>query len=147
MGSGWRKTILIWIALFVFVWIIPSCVAMQRIVSPVPTTANMPPIVGESMESILQSLENELVQHSPETAHSLRPGITLTELEQAQANLGQSIHPEMQSLYRWHNGLMNDEELFPGYGFWDLESAIQTNQDFQKKGFTLLLPQEKDWLF
>ena len=52
----------------------------------------------------------------------------------------------MQELYRWHNGLANNKELFPGHGFWSLENAIQTNQEFRKKGLYFLLPNEKYWL-
>ena len=146
MGFSKRKTIILLIAQFVVVGIIPSCIALQRITPPVPRPANMPPVVDEPIESILKSLENELALYSPEMISLLRPGITPAELEMAQSDLGQSIHSEMQALYRWHNGLENDEELFPGYGFWGLEVAIQTNQEFQKQGLYLLLPQEKDWL-
>jgi hypothetical protein len=111
-----------------------------------PHLESMPPVVEESLETILISLENELAKHRPETKQSLRPGISLEELDEAQAILGQSIHPDMQAVYRWHNGLENDEELFFGYMFWDLDSAIQINLEFQKKGLFILLPHHKDWL-
>jgi hypothetical protein len=109
-------------------------------------TLGMPPIVDESMDSLLQSLEKELEQHQPDAIASLLPGITTEELEQAEAVLGQSIHPEMQALYRWHNGLANNQELFPGFGFWSLNEAIQTNNDFGERGVYTFLPGEKSWL-
>jgi hypothetical protein len=106
--------------------------------------------VNESMDTLLPSLESELEKYDPEIIQSLQPGITVEELERAEARLGQAIHPEMQAFYLWHNGLANDKELFPGHGFWSLEEAIRTNQElavqYQEKGVSLLMAHEKNWL-
>lgn len=118
--------------------------------SQMPNPSTMPFVVSESMDTLLQSLESELAKHRPEILQSLLPGITPQELEQGEAVLGQAIHPEMQALYRWHNGLANDKELFPGHGFWPLETAIQTNQElamhYKEKGLRLFMAHEKNWL-
>ena len=118
--------------------------------SQVNNTSRMPLVVNESMDTLLQSLESELEKHRPDIVHSLQPGITLEELKQAEETLGQPIHPEMQALYRWHNGLTTDKELFPGHGFWPLKNAIQTNQEltmqYQEKGVSFLMAHEKNWL-
>jgi hypothetical protein len=115
-----------------------------------PVLSTLPPTVDLSMESLLQSLELELETHHPEIIQSLRPGITSEELEHAETILGQAIHPEMQALYSWHNGLENGKELFPGHGFWSLENAIQTNQEltrqYKEKGVSQMMAHEKNWL-
>lgn len=112
--------------------------------------SKMPLVVDESMDTLLQSLEIELRIYDPGMIQFLQPGITLEELERAEAILGQAIHPEMRALYRWHNGLANDKELFFGHGFSPLENAIQMNQEFtryyQEKGLSFFMAHEKNWL-
>jgi hypothetical protein len=146
MRNGNRKIILVLVMVFTLAGTVGLLIFKMLREFSTPDLETMSPVVEEPIESILRTLENELVEHRPETAFSLRPGIGLEELEVAQTSLGQTLHPEMQALYRWHNGLENDDELFPGYGFWGLESAVQTNQDLQRQGLYLLLPHEKDWL-
>ena len=110
----------------------------------------MPPVVSESMDELLQALETELETNVPDTFQGLQPGLNSEELKQAEAMLGQSIHPEMQALYRWHNGLANDKELFPGHGFWSLQDAIETNRElnaqYQESGTGILMQGEESWL-
>ena len=112
--------------------------------------SSMPGVVDESMDALLRSLENELKVHRPDIIPFLQPGISDEQLGQAEASLGRSIHPEVQALYRWHNGLANDLELFPGHGFWSLEQAIRTNRElneqYREKGFSLLMAHEEHWL-
>jgi cell wall assembly regulator SMI1 len=112
--------------------------------------STMPPVVSESMDALLQSLELELARHRPEIIPALNPGMTAEELQQAKRTLGVAIHPEMQALYRWHNGLDESQELFPGHGFWSLETAIQTHQDFwreyEARGMGFFMAHEKNWL-
>jgi len=109
-----------------------------------------PLVVNDSVDTLLQSLESELKKYRPEILQSLNPGINDDELNQAEIMLGQAIHPEMQALYRWHNGLANDEELFPGHGFWSLEKAIQMNRElsakYKEKGVGFLMAHEQTWL-
>ena len=115
-----------------------------------PKPSTMPPVVGESMDILLQSLESELARQRPEIIPWLNPSMTAEELEQAERTLGISIHPEMHTLYRWHNGLDDSQELFPGHGFWSLETAIQTNLEFwreyEAKGMGFFMAHEKNWL-
>ena len=110
----------------------------------------MPPVVPESMDALLQALEIELNKHNPEIVQLLQPGITDEELGQAETLLGQTIHLEMQALYRWHNGLREERELFPGHGFWSLQYAIhmnrEVNQQYQEKGLGFLMAREEHWL-
>jgi cell wall assembly regulator SMI1 len=145
-----RKTFLIIMAVLAIAGFIYFLSNLFYGAGQAPIPASLPPVVDESMDSLLQSLESELEKHRPDVIQSLLPGITPEELEHAEALLGQAIHPEMQALYRWHNGLANGDELFPGYGFWSLENAIQTNQEFalkyQEKGVSLLMAHEKNWL-
>ena len=112
--------------------------------------SGMPPVVGDSMADLLHSLEIELQKHQPDILASLQPGIEDRELERAETLLGRSIHPEMKELYRWHNGLGSDKELFPGFGFFSLEDAIQTNQgltrQYKEKGVDLMMAHEENWL-
>lgn len=120
-----------------------------RVPQAQPPTS-MPPVVQESMDALLQSLEGELRIHHPDALPFLQPGISDEQIRQAEARLGRSIHPEMQALYQWHNGLANDIELFPGHGFWSLEQAIRTNRElneqYREKGFSLLMAHEEHWL-
>lgn len=110
----------------------------------------MPPVVSESMDELLQALETELETNVPDTFQALQPGLNSEELKQAEAMLGRSIHSEMQALYRWHNGLANDKELFPGHGFWSLQDAIETNRElnaqYQESGTGILMQGEESWL-
>jgi cell wall assembly regulator SMI1 len=116
----------------------------------IPNPASMPPVVNESIDDLLLSLENVLNKYHPEIMQSFNPGITPDEFNRAEAILDQTIHPEIQTLYRWHNGLANEEELFPGYHFWGLDRAIQANQEanhfYKEKGVSLLMAHEKNWL-
>jgi cell wall assembly regulator SMI1 len=118
--------------------------------SQIPNPASTPPVVNESLDELLHDLEAVLNQYRPETIQSLMPGITQEQLGLAESALNQSIHPEIQALYRWHNGLGNEEELFPGYRFWELDRAIQVNQEannfYKEKGVSLLMAHEKNWL-
>jgi hypothetical protein len=135
------------VAIGVFVYILVT--VLFRASRPVQRLS-MPAVVEEPMEAILQSLETELNTHNSAVIASLYPGISDEELRQAEASLGRSIHPEMKALYRWHNGLANDMELFPGHGFLPLGLAIQTNRElteqYRDKGFSLLMAHEKHWL-
>ncbi|NJC97693.1 MAG: hypothetical protein C3F07_14080 [Anaerolineales bacterium] len=127
-----RKESLIGLAILTIAGIIYSIFIYFSSVGKAPFSGHprsMPPVVDETMDELLRSLEIEIERHFPEVIQSLEPGITAEELEKAEAALGQTIHPEMQALYRWHNGLANGEELFPGHSFWSLENAIRTNQE------------------
>jgi hypothetical protein len=110
----------------------------------------MPPVVKESMDALLQSLEGELRIHRSGVLPFFQPGSSDEQLRKVEAEMGQSIHLEMQALYRWHNGLANDIELFPGHGFWSLEQALRTNRElneqYREKGFSLLMAHEEHWL-
>jgi hypothetical protein len=145
-----RKTLLMMLALLTVVGIVYLLFSLFFRAAQMPDPSIVPPVTSESMDVLLQSLESELAKHDPSIIQSLLPGITPRELDQVEATLGQSIHPEMQALYRWHNGLANDRELFLGHGFWPLELAIQTNQElamhYREKGFSLFMAHEKNWL-
>lgn len=106
----------------------------------------MPPAVPESMQDLLAALEKTINSHHPDLIHSLRPGISEDELAQAEARLGYPIHPDLAALYRWHNGLEDDRELFPGHSFFSLQGAVRLNDDIQEFPYNLLLSSEKNWL-
>ena len=116
----------------------------------VPVPRAMPPAVSGDMDAILQTLEAELKQDNPEIGAALLPGITLRELEIAEAALGTPLHAEMRQLYQWHNGLARGAELFPGYEFYPLQDAIELNQDlvaqYKKSGAWLFMAHEAGWL-
>jgi len=145
-----RKIWLIMIGVLVIVGIISFLFTLTLGTVQTPRPPKMPPVVVETIDDILQSLESELAKHRPEIIPFLEPGATPEELEQAQTTLGTALHPEMQALYRWHNGLDNSQELFPGHGFWSLETAIQTNQElwiqYEEKGVGFLMAHERNWL-
>jgi cell wall assembly regulator SMI1 len=145
-----RKTLLIMIAVLAIVGIVFFLFRLSFRAAQTPSPSTMPPVVSESMDALLLSLESEFARHRPEIIPLLKPGMTAEVLAQAESALGVAIHPEMQALYRWHNGLDDSQELFPGHGFWSLEAAIQTNQDFWKeyeaKGMGFLMAHEKHWL-
>jgi hypothetical protein len=110
----------------------------------------MPAVVDANMDAILASLERELKQQRPDFDTVARPGITPQELQQATAAFSTTVHPDMQRLYQWHNGLTDDAELFPGHTFWSLEEALQTNKeltaDYAQSGFSELMAEEATWL-
>ena len=145
-----RKTMLIMIVVLAIAGIGFSLFKLTFKAAQTPSPSTMPRVVSESMDALLQSLESELARHRPEIIPSLNPGMTAEELEQAERTLGVAIHPEMRALYRWHNGLDDSQELFPGHGFWSLETAIQINQDFwreyEARGMGFLMAHEKNWL-
>jgi len=80
-------------------------------------SAKMPPPVNDSLDDILRSLEIGLQKYDPEILAALQPGISPEELQAAEAALGRPLHPEMQALYRWHDGLAQGKELIPGHEF------------------------------
>jgi hypothetical protein len=145
-----KKTISIMTAGLVVLVLIYFLVAFLGRFPQAQRSSSMPGVVDESMDALLQSLKDELKIHRPDVISFLQPGISDDQLHQAEASLGRHIHPEMLALYRWHNGLANDLELFPGHGFWSLEQAIRTNRElneqYRKKGFSLLMAHEEHWL-
>ena len=110
----------------------------------------MPPVVDASMDEILEAFESRILADQPSVAEAWNPGITAAELAQAEAALGRPIHPEMQALYRWHNGLKRGTQLFPGYEFLALGDAIQLNRwleaEYRKHGVQSLMAHEANWL-
>lgn len=115
-----------------------------------PARPKMPPVVNESLDDILTSLQIELEKYDPEIAKALQPGISPEELEKAEADLGRPLHPEIQALYRWHDGLAHGRELIPGHEFWSLEEAIRTNHElaaaYREHGVSALMAHEAGWL-
>ena len=110
----------------------------------------MPPVVEQSMEEAIRGFEAELAAHQPGLDDAWRPGITAAELGLAESASGHPFHPEMQALYRWHNGLKANAELFPGYSFIPLEEAIRTNHEvnaaYARSGMGPLMAHEANWL-
>lgn len=110
----------------------------------------MPPVVEQSMEEAIRGFEAELAAHQPGLDASWQSGITAAELGRAESAIGHPIHPEMQALYRWHNGLKANAELFPGYSFVSLEEAAHTNQEvnaaYARSGMGPLMSHEASWL-
>jgi len=106
----------------------------------------MPPVVPDSTDDLLRTLDAVIAAHHPDLIRSLRPGISKEELARAEADLGLPIHPDLAALYRWHNGLEDSRELFPGHGFFPLEDAVRLNFEIRESPFNILLMAEKNWL-
>jgi cell wall assembly regulator SMI1 len=117
---------------------------------PAPGSGGMPPLVQGSMQVVLEDFELALEANQPGFLEQLNPGLSDAALEKAQGDLGVQIHPEMQALYQWHDGLAKGVELFPGYEYYSLEESIQTNRDlnaeFARRGFKLFMQAEAAWL-
>jgi hypothetical protein len=145
-----KKTLLIMTAVLIVFIAIYALAAFLGRFPRAQRFSSMPAAIDESMEALLKSLEDEVKLHRPDVVSFLQPGISDEQLRQAETSLGRPIHPEMQTLYRWHNGLANDLELFPGHGFWSLEQAIRTNRElneqYREKGFSMLMAHEEHWL-
>lgn len=142
---------LVFLALFLAaIGLLSSLVADSGMLLSRMAGSPMPPVVEQSMEEVLRAFEAELAAHQPWKDEAWRPGITTADLEQAEGALGHPLHPEMQALYRWHNGLRGGVELFPGYGFMPLEEAIRTNREvnasYASSGLGRLMAREADWL-
>ncbi len=145
-----KKTIVIMTAGLIVLVLVYSLVAFLGRFPPAQRLSSMPEVVDESMDALLLSLEDELKIHRPDVIPFLQPGISDTQINQAETRLERPIHPEMLALYRWHNGLAHDLELFPGHGFWSLEQSIRTNRElneqYLEKGISLLMAHEEHWL-
>lgn len=111
-----------------------------------PASLTMPPVVDETMPELLEELDAAITEQNPDLFNSLRPGISVKELAQAEMDLGLPIHPDLQALYRWHNGLEDDRELFPGHGFSPLEGAVRLNNEIRQPPWSFLLASERNWL-
>jgi cell wall assembly regulator SMI1 len=102
------------------------------------------------MDQVLRDFEVELAAHQPGLAEAFRPGMTAVGLEQAESEMGYPLHPELKALYRWHDGLNTNVELFPGYGFVSLEEAIRINREvnaaYARSGMGPLMAHEAAWL-
>lgn len=92
----------------------------------------MSPVVPESMAELLNELDVVLAFLYPSLQPELRPGISPEELKQAEGRFGQSLHPDVRALYRWHNGVDGNRELFAGHGFYSLEDAVQIREDVSR---------------
>jgi hypothetical protein len=84
-----RKTLWILFVVLMVAGIIYFMFNISNRASQTPNPSGMPPVVSESMDGLLQSLESELAKHHREVIQSLLPGIIPQELEQAEVALGQ----------------------------------------------------------
>ena len=116
----------------------------------VPMTSEMPAVIEEDMDEIMHEFETEAIKNQPSIEASLRPGINDEKLMEAETALGAPLHPEMRTFYRWHDGLAGGLQLFPGYEFYSLEEAIQTNEElnqaYKEKGMQFFMAHEASWL-
>lgn len=91
-----------------------------------PSPSNLPPIVDESAEDLLQRLEQILQERAPAVANALQPGLTDEQITDIETAGGFHLSEDLRALYKWHNGMSRDGPLdfIPGHLFLPLDGAV-----------------------
>ena len=99
---------------------------------PKPTT--MPPVVDESMESLLERFEKVLEEKAPKVAAALQPGLSEEEVSQLEEQYDVRLTDDLRLLYQWHNGTpwLLGPTITPLHEFYPLEEALQQRADLAR---------------
>ncbi|MEW6304044.1 MAG: SMI1/KNR4 family protein [Verrucomicrobiota bacterium] len=87
-----------------------------------PKPGQMPPVVAESTERLLEQLQSVLEKRAPAVLQSLQPGLSDKQIDELQAKGGFSLSPDLRAMYRWRNGSKSD--FIPGHRFLPLEDVV-----------------------
>ena len=91
-----------------------------------PKPPRLPPVVAQSTEELLARLQQVFEQRAPDFAQSLQPGISDTRIRELEEHGKFRLSPELQALYRWHNGMRTNgnAELIPMGYFLSLDRVV-----------------------
>ncbi len=83
----------------------------------------------------LERIRNHHLEHNPELAEKLQPGLTRKEIDERIKDLGFPFPEELYELYQWRNGMEGDASSLPflyAYGFLPLEDAVKASLNSYK---------------
>ncbi len=91
-----------------------------------PKPQALPPVVGESTENLLASLETVLESRAENVAQALKPGLSDDQIAALESEGGFRQSDDLRALYRWRNGMSSDskEGLLPGQRFVPLDEVV-----------------------
>lgn len=92
-----------------------------------PKANNMPPVVEQSMESLLKRLEDILTEKAPSVASAMQPGLSAEEIDQLEVKYGVELSEDVRLLYQWHNGIAwnSGPTITPLHEFYPLEYSLE----------------------
>lgn len=92
-----------------------------------PSPFNLPPIVDESAEDLIQRLEQILQERAPAVVDALQPGLTDEQITDIETASGFQLSDDLRALYKWHNGMSPDgpRDFIPGHRFLSLQEAVE----------------------
>lgn len=96
-----------------------------------PKATTMPPMIDESMESLLDRLEKVLGEKAPKVAAALQPGLSDEEIARLEEQYDIRLTEDLRSLYLWHNGIpcITGPAMTPLHEFYPLEDALKQRAD------------------
>lgn len=130
---------------------------MQRVVF-YPKPSGLPGGVTQTTEELLARLAAVLTTNAPIVSQALQPGLSDTQISALEAQGGFHLSEELRAFYRWHNGMLTNQntELLPGQRFLSLDEIVRqrTAQRQQVKsvpvaqrlGFEIFAGHRKNWV-
>ena len=82
------------------------------------------------LQNALEGIRAWLVEHTPDVAHQLQPGLSSKEIETITANVPFALPFEESLLYEWHNGSTSDGPFIFNHRYLPLQEAVE----FYRKG-------------
>ena len=93
-----------------------------------PTGDNLRVPLGDramsSLTTALEEIRAWLLEHAPQQASSLAPGLSLTEIQSHLRSFPFALPQEVYDLYLWRNGSGEEAGLFVYHHFLDLDLAL-----------------------
>ena len=91
-----------------------------------PRAPAMPPVVGDTVETLLARYESFLASRGPAVLASLQPGLDDAAIDSLESRHAFKLPHDLRALYRWRNGTGRASPLdaFPDHRFIPLDEAI-----------------------
>jgi len=91
-----------------------------------PKPHSLPPVVADTTEQLLASLQGALQTNAPALAKSLQPGLSDAQISALETQGGFHLSDDLRALYRWHNGMATNSiiGLLPGQRFLPLDYIV-----------------------
>lgn len=100
-----------------------------------PIATNMPPVVDESLDSLLSRLDAILLEKAPDVASSLQEGLSEQEISSLEAKYSVELSNELKSLFGWHDGISRTSGFYltPLHEFFPLQDALNARAELDKQ--------------
>lgn len=137
--------------------VFPARMAMQNVFYPMARP--MPPVVSDSMPTILVRLETVLKTNALQVLDGLQPGLSPQDIQKLEQQYHATIPDDLQMIYEWHDGARHTvtyvgDDFIPLYRFVPLEealtetaSAMANATPAQRVFYNLLLGYRNSWIY